>query len=89
MNKILISYDLCKPGKDYPTLWKHLETYAWARPLESIWIIKTTLTTAQVRDAATNFVDQNDKIFAVDITSSGWASRNIPDEVATWLKAPL
>jgi hypothetical protein len=87
MNTILISYDLRAPGKDYHELHDHLKSYPWGRPLESVWIINTTLTAGQVRDAARNYVDQNDKIFAVDITGHEWASLNIPDEVATWLKS--
>jgi hypothetical protein len=88
MNTILISYDLRAPGRDYTKLWDHLKSYGnWAKPLESVWLIRTTLTAAKVRDAASNYVDQNDKIFAVDMTSSEWASLRIPDDVATWLKS--
>lgn len=88
MNTILISYDLRAPGRDYTKLWDHLRSYPWAKPLESVWLIRTTLTAVQVRDAAGNYIDQNDRIFAADITNSGWAALNIPNEVVSWLKSP-
>jgi len=88
MYTLLVSYDLKAPGKDYAKLWEFLKSYAWAKPLESVWLIRTTSTPAQVRDAARNHIDQNDRIFVVDMTNSAWASLNIPDEVAAWLKSP-
>lgn len=88
MNTILISYDLRAPGKDYPKLKSHLESYGnWAKPLESVWLIRTTLTAVQVRDAAKNNVDQNDKIFTVDITSKESAWNNLSNDVSQWIQS--
>lgn len=87
MNIILISYDLSAPDRDYPKLRDHLKTYAWAIPLESVWLIRTTLTPEEVRDAAIKHVDQNDKIFVVDITGKYSAWINLPDDVSEWIKS--
>ena len=59
MNTYLISYDLIRPHKDYPNLITHLKSYSsWARPLESVWLIKSALTAAQVRNAAQTHTGQ-------------------------------
>jgi len=88
MNTILISYDLIKPGKDYTNLWNHLKAYGnWAKPLESVWLIRTDLSAAQIRDAALNHIDQNDKILVVDMTGRASAWNNLQDDVSNWIKA--
>lgn len=90
MNTILISYDLRAPGKDYSKLWEHLKSYpCWARPLESFWLIKTDYTPSQVFDAVAKHVDQNDKIFVIDVTSRAATWINIPDDVSEWIKSNL
>jgi hypothetical protein len=88
MSTILISYDLRAPGRDYATLWDHLKAYgSWAKPLESVWLIQTDFTPAQVRDAAKIHVDQNDKILVVDITNKESAWINLPQDVSNWIKS--
>ncbi|MFH0959800.1 MAG: CRISPR-associated protein Cas2 [Pseudomonadota bacterium] len=86
MNIILVSYDLHRPGKDYEKLWEHLKSYAWAKPLESLWLVKTTYSAEQIRDDVINYIDQNDSVFVADITRMTTAWKNIPDEVARWIK---
>jgi hypothetical protein len=90
MNTILVSYDLHAPGRDYTKLLDHLKSYdTWANLLESVWLLKTDSTTAQVRDAAAKHIDQNDTIFAVDVTGRSWGSWNLSDEVVTWIKSNM
>lgn len=90
MNTILISYDLKKPGKDYQNLWDHLKSYGiWARPLESVWLIKTSLSAEGVRNAALQHIDVNDKILMVDVTSKTSAWKNMTTEVSDWIKNNL
>ena len=46
-----ISYDLNKPGQDYPNLYKRIKTLgSWCHPLDSIWFVETTSTAIQVKD---------------------------------------
>lgn len=87
MNTILISYDLRAPNRDYATLWDHLKSYAWARPLESVWLVRTTLNPQEVFDAAVKYVDQNDKMFVVDITGKNSVWINLPNDVSEWIKS--
>lgn len=90
MNTILISYDLRAPDKDYSKLINHLKSYGnWVKPLESFWIIRTSSNVVQVRDAALNYIDQNDKIFVVDVTSKPSAWKNLPAEVVKWIGSIL
>ena len=90
MNTILISYDLRTPGKDYVNLWEHLRSYgSWAKPLESVWLVRTAYNAEQVRDSALYHVDQNDKIFVVDVTSRDSAWKNLATEVVEWIGSIL
>jgi hypothetical protein len=91
MKTVLISYDLVAPHRDYKPLIeaiKRLNPQMWAKPLESVWVVPTALTCAQVRDQLTPTLDSNDKLF---VTQAGpdWAGRNLPDDVAKMLKQTL
>ncbi len=85
MNVIQINYDLITPGKDYARLFKYIKAHAWAKPLKSMWFIKTNKTATQVRDELKGFVDKNDKVVAVDVTDSWWGT-NFSDSHTAWMK---
>ncbi|MFA6171023.1 MAG: CRISPR-associated protein Cas2 [Patescibacteria group bacterium] len=90
MNTILISYDLRAPGKDYSSLWNYLESFKnWAKPLESVWLIRTTYNAERFRNDALNHIDWNDKIFVVDVTSRPSAWKNLTAEVVGWIGMTL
>lgn len=90
MRTILASYDLISPGKDYSRLWDHLRAYSdYRKPLESLWLLKTTKTATEVRDGMKQHVDSNDKLFVVDITGDATAWKSLPDEIANWIKQNL
>lgn len=89
MNTFLISYDLRFPEaySDYKILIEYIKTYSyWAKPLQSVWFIKTTKNVAQVRDEIKLKVDHNDKVLVIDVTGKTWASYNLSKEVADWMK---
>lgn len=90
MNTISVSYDLKAPGKDYSRLWNHLKSYGnYARPLESYWLIRTGYSVEQVRNSCKTYVDQNDKIFVVDVTGRPSAWNNISVAVVDWIGSTL
>lgn len=90
MNTYLVSYDLQTPGKAYATLHSHLKSYsAWAKPLESLWLVKSTLTAEQLRNAVQRYTDSNDKLLVVDVTSKATAWVNLTSEVSVWIKNNL
>jgi hypothetical protein len=86
----LISYDLIRPGKDYSKLIAFLETYtSWAKPLESVWLVKNNLTADQTRNQVQQHTDANDKIFVVTVTKESAAWVNLSSEVSAWIKSSL
>lgn len=87
VHTFLVSYDLRKPGKDYKSLHEHLKSYSnWAKPLESVWLIKSSLTCEQVGNNIYSHMDTNDKLFVLDINDrkAVW-SNNLPQDVKDWL----
>lgn len=91
MSTLLISYDLRAPQKDYEKLSDHLKSYPnWARPLESVWLIKTGQSAESVRDVIRdNYIDSNDKLLVVDVTGQAAAWRNLGAELDQWIKNNL
>ena len=89
-NTILVSYDLMTPGKDYTNLIAFLRTFCfWAKPLESVWLIKTPSTAEQIRNAVQNHIDKNDELLVVDVTKKPAAWFNLGDKVSSWIKSYL
>lgn len=88
----LISYDLGVPETSelYKILIKKIKSFgAWAKPLKSVFLIKTDKTTGNIRDELTALVDSNDRILVVDVTKAGWATFDVPKEVNEWMKNNL
>jgi hypothetical protein len=87
MRKILVSYDLMAPGKNYQPVYDYLESYtSWIKPLRSVYLLQTAKSVRAIRDDLKRLVDGNDKILAVDITYSGWATYNLP-KASKWLRS--
>lgn len=92
MNTLLISYDLGLPEtyEDYKLLIQYIKLYPnWAKPLQSVWLIKTTKTSGQVRDEIKVKIDSNDKVLVMDVTKTGWATFNVSKDVTDWMKKNL
>ncbi len=90
MNTYLISYDLIRPGKDYTRLIEYFRSFTyWAKPLESVWLIKSTLGAEQLRNAIQVHMDGNDKILVIDVTKRAAAWNNLPNDVGIWIKNNL
>lgn len=89
MKTFLISYDLGVPEthSDYETLSSHLKSLynLWARPVKSVWIIKTDKSAGQIRDDIKLVLDSNDKLIVVEM-SGNWGTYNISTEVTDWMK---
>ncbi len=86
---LMISYDLGVPEDftDYTKVTDYIKSFdSWAKPLQSQWLVKTTRTTSDVRDALKNITDSNDKILVVDVTGDKWATSHISSKVTDWMK---
>jgi len=82
----LISYDLRRPGQDYPELFAAIKSIGtWCHPLESTWIVRTTLSSADVRTRLSNHVDANDKVL-VTALAGDWASSGLDKQSNDWLR---
>ena len=92
MNTYLISYDLVGAidRQEYDNLIAHIRTsYIWAKPLESVWLIKTNLSTSQVINNLLNFIKKsNDRLLVIQVTNN-WMAYNLSIEVIQWMKAGM
>ncbi len=87
MNKILISYDLHKPVKDYEELYRYLKGFGTrAKPLESLWMVKTSKSHIAIRDEIVAHIDKDDSIIVIDVSGDAMAWRGLGDKVSEWLK---
>ena len=86
MNKYLITYDLNnKSIKNYESLFVALKSIGpWWHYLESTWIIKTNLTSAQLWNHLAGHVTTTDRMLIVKIDNFdkwGW----LPQDAWNWL----
>lgn len=89
MAVFLISYDLIAPGQHYPQVHeaiKAINPNSWAKPLESVWLVKSELTAPNVRDKVMPAMDQNDKLMVIEITKDLVAAWNLSDKVWAWIE---
>lgn len=89
MSLKVISYDLGQPEKstDYKDLIGYIKGLgAWAKPLESFWIVDTTKTCSSIRDEAKSYLDSNDKILVFSSPFKSWASSGLKKSTTDWLK---
>jgi len=89
MKTFLISYDLGVPEthSDYTALSSYLKSLytSWARPVKSVWIIKSDKDAGQIRDEIKLILDPNDKLIVVEM-SGNWGTYNISKEITDWMK---
>lgn len=80
-----INYDLRKQ-RNYEALYQRIKRYGtWCRPLESVWVIKTTESAAQVRDYLRGAMDADDGLLVTALAGeAAWV--NLDNQVAGYLK---
>ena len=69
MAAVLITYDLNRPGQDYPELYEAIESLGecW-HELDSTWILATQLRPDQVMERLAEELDKSDSLLIIDIT---------------------
>jgi len=87
MRSYLVSYDLSAPSRDYTLLVKALKSYSsCVKVLESVWLISTSHTAAEVRNQLKSRVDSDDKLVVVAV-KRGWATYNVDtSKVTAWMR---
>lgn len=75
MSKMLISYDLRKPGRNYQPLYARLEAWGAKRVLESVWVLTPNASEKEVGDDLLKYMDANDGILVVGLNgAAAWAN---------------
>lgn len=86
MKTYLVSYDLINKKK-YAQLADTLKTYsAWAKPLESVWLIRSNESASDIRHDLKMELDNDDKLIVIEVTNMFWATYNISAKVTEWMK---
>ena len=85
MATLLVGYDLNQPGQNYKSLIERFKTVGtnWWHHLDSTWLIKTTMSPAELRDDLRRFIDSGDELLVLDVTAASWAA--IGFESYDWL----
>jgi len=88
MNSYMVSYDLIK-WKDYPDLWKVLQTHNYWHCLGSTWIIKTDETSAQIYTKLRSRIDDDDKLIVNRVLREANWTPSFPKNCQDWLQTNL
>ena len=85
MYSYIVTYDLIA-DKDYSTLYEAIRSYgSYAHILESVWIVKSSASSSDIRDNLKSYMDSDDKLFVAKLTGeSAW--KNLSKEVSEWIK---
>ena len=81
---LLITYDLNKPGQDYPGLYDALKSSGWWwHHLDSIWIVKTSNGPEYWYNTLASIIDKNDYLFIIELKRNYFGC--LPKEAWGWL----
>jgi hypothetical protein len=90
MRTLLVGYDLKKPGQNYGPLYEKLKSYqTWWHALDSTWMVRADLTVVQLRDQLRPFIDSNDGLLVMDVTSDAAAWVGFSQQASDWIHAQL
>jgi|HubBroStandDraft_5_1064220.scaffolds.fasta_scaffold264945_3 hypothetical protein len=85
----LITYDLREQDKDYPGLFDAIKKLgSWWHCLESVWLVRTDQSSAQVRDALSSHLKMNDSLMVTGLTGN-WATLGLNKDCTEWLRLNL
>ena len=87
-NNIFISYDLKSPGQDYSKIISEIKTLGpWAKVLESLWFVSTTLSASDVVSKLKTKIDYNDSIIVIDARNNNASWHNLNNETSNFIKS--
>lgn len=90
MKVVQIHYYLTTPGGDYASLGEYIESLgSWAHIHESLWLVRTNKSVAEVRDELASRMRSTDRVVVFSVTADSWASFNIGGDVAEWIHEHL
>ena len=83
MQLFSVSYDLLAPGKDYQALYVRLRALGAARVLYSQWMLKGAYTAAELRDDLRRYIDANDRLLVINVTTGAMAWTTLEIDIKT------
>lgn len=87
MYEVLVTFEINNKLQRQEFINKIKSLGAWARILSNVYIVRSNNKTAiAIRDNLRVGIKDSDRLLAVDIEDSSWASKNLPVEVTKWLK---
>lgn len=64
----IITYDLCKPDKNYDELYKYIKSLgSWVRVTESVWIVLSESSCEEIRNRINKITDSDDRVFVGEL----------------------
>jgi hypothetical protein len=85
----VVGYDL-KEGQDYEPLIDRLKQFEnWWHHLDSTWVIKSSTSATEVRDALQRFIYDGDEMLVIDATGGLGAWTGFNEKGSKWLKDAL
>ncbi|MEK7087375.1 MAG: hypothetical protein AAB958_01595, partial [Patescibacteria group bacterium] len=70
-----ITYDLNKPGQNYPSLYSTIKRLGhWIWPLQNLWFIDSENGAQEIANEIHTVIDQNDSVFVVRVYRGQWGS---------------
>jgi hypothetical protein len=81
----VITYDLNTPGQKYNELYKAIKGLGdSAHPLDSVWFVRTSLSTSQIYNRLKTYIDQNDWLLVFEADESTIVGKAQP-QIVDWL----
>ena len=78
----IVTYDLNRPGKDYPKLLEAIRSYPHAKVSDSCWLIGTPNDASALYDELRAHMDANDTLFVGTLARGAkWGKCDDQDEI--------
>ncbi|NLC96879.1 MAG: hypothetical protein GX675_04860 [Erysipelotrichaceae bacterium] len=90
MTVYLITYDLNKSDKNYEGLHNEivkLSNNNWCKPLKSVYLIRSSLSSQSISEQIMNVIDKNDYLLVIEVKNNkyGWLTQQMWDYINQYL----
>lgn len=86
VNGYVVGYDLDGPKRNYEGLIDAIKSYrAYAKPVKSTWLIKTTDSASTIRDNLKSHIDSGDKLVVIQLHPDGGWATTFSDDHTDWM----
>jgi hypothetical protein len=83
----LIAYDLNRPGQNYDALISAIKSLgAWWHHLDSTWLVKSSLSTSQIRDLLRPHLDSGDELLIINVTGDARSWIGFNARAGNWMR---